>query len=281
MTDAVRTTSLIELVQRVAFRLGDAVFLQSTSTGDTTQFRDAVNIPMGNENLTGRQLIFSSGDELGTIVSITNTQHDSHTVTFNPPVSPAVPSGVTAFVINKRSGGYTWLEYVRGINMAISDSYPNARTVNEHTVTFNDALGYIAIDTTGQNVTGISFLDDDDLSYVEVPAATHTGYDGWEVNPSTGRIIVNSDWYRGIMADRSIRVRTEGRHSELATYSETTKLHPGWIVAQACYHLALMGMDRDISGQRGRQVLSYQQEADKLFPLIKTYQHPVSRRGRV
>jgi hypothetical protein len=127
----------------------------------------------------------------------------------------------------------------------------------------------------------MAYLDpDDDITWVPIPAAPYAGYDGWTVDRVSGQVVVNGAYLSDFLDGLTVRVRGEGKHPQLDTYSETTKLHPAWIVAQACYHLAMLGMDRDISGQRQRQVLTFQQEALGSMPLIRTYREPESDLGR-
>jgi len=279
MTDAVRTTTLEELVQRVAFRLGDLELVQSTANGSVSELIDAVNVPLGGRDFTRRQMVFTSGDNRGTVVVVVNTNPTSHSINFSPSMVDAIPSGVTAYLINKQGGGFSYLEYKRAINMAIDGAYPIARTKISTTATFDGAAPTITVGSTIGEVYAVEALDSDG-NWIPIPAAEHRGYHGWYADRVDGSLTVNgaylSDWMDGL----TVRLRGEGRHPQLDTYSETTKLHPDWIESQACYNLAMMGMDRDISGQRQRQVLTYQREAEMRLNLIRVYREPESDVGR-
>jgi hypothetical protein len=271
MTDAVRTTTLETLIQRAAFRLGDLVMLETTreSSGDTELY-DAANVPMGNEDLTRRQMIFSSGSYRGQIVVITATDASSHGLTYEPPTAGPVQIATTAYVINKHGMGYVYSEYKMALNMAIDDSYPLARTpVAGTTSVFDSDLATLSIPSTINEVYEVQYQDDDG-NWWPVSRSYGSGYRGWQVNQYENTIIINDDTLRSEIAGLNVRVLGEGKHPALTTYDSTTKLHPDYLVARCCYHLCLMGMDRDITGTRARQVGVFADEAEKKMTMIRT-----------
>src|SRR4051794_13920128 len=127
MTDAVRTTSLAELRRRIARRLGDLVRVQGTETGSTSTLVDAINIPTGNEDLTRRQMVFTSTDFAGVKAVITSTDPRGNEIPFRPILPATTPSATTADIFNKRGAGFSLTEYKDAINDAIDDAYPLAR----------------------------------------------------------------------------------------------------------------------------------------------------------
>lgn len=281
MTDAVRTTTLEELIARVAFRLGDHVLLESSDAGSTTTFVDTINIPMGNEDLTRRQLVFTSGTYRGTVKVIQATDVSAHAITFDPPTAATIPAGVSALVINKRGMGYSYLEYKRAINMAIDDAYPIYREWVVYTAgTFSSDSPTISLlaGVVGE-VAAVQYQDDNG-DWWPVDQALHMAYPGWQVNPYSNEIVVNDLDLRDTLDGLTVRVLGEGKPASLSTYSDTTRIHPEWLTARACYHLCLMGLDRDITGLRSKQVLTFQAEAEQRMTLIRTRREPGSRLGR-
>jgi hypothetical protein len=102
---------------------------------------------------------------------------------------------------------------------------------------------------------------------------------GWQSNAYDGTVWINGK--SRLDADtRMVRIVGSGRHTELTAYTDTTSLHPLWVVSQACYHLCMAGLDRDPSGVRSRTVLEFQREAEGRLTLIRTRQEPTSRRAR-
>ena len=281
MTDAVRTTTLEELISRVAFRLGDQVLLESSDAGSTTTFIDTLNIPMGNEDLARRQLVFLSGAYRGNVKIIQLTDAASHTITFDPATAGNVPAGVSAMVINKRAMGYTYLEYKRAINMAIDDAYPIYREAVALDVPVLDENSP-AIDLSASAINEVYDVQwqDDDGSWWPLAQAAHVGYPGWQVERYSNQIIINDYDLRRDLYGVTIRVLGEGKPAPLSTYSDTTRIHPEWLTARACYHLCLMGLDRDITGLRSKQVLTFQAEAEQRMTLIRTRREPASRMTR-
>ena len=284
MTDAVRTTTLEELITRVAFRLGDAVLLTATKAGTTSELFDQVNIPMGNEDLKRRQIVFTSGtagNPRGVVRIITETNASAHSLTFSPEMGSLIASGVTAVVLNKRGMGYTYEEYKRAINMAIDDAYPIHRVKQAGTTaTFDSGSPSLSIPSTIDEVYAVQYQDDNG-DWWSIDKAPWNDYPGWQVNAYENKIIVNDLDLRYTIDGLTVRVLGEGRAPQLSLYSDTTTVHPEWLTARACYHLCLMGLDRDATGMRGKQVLTFQQEAETRLTLIRTHREPSSSTTRV
>lgn len=279
MTDAVRTTTLEELVDRCAFRLGDAVFIQTTKAGTVTELYDQVNIPLGNEQLQRRQIVFTSGTDgnpRGVVKLITDTNPTAHSLTFTPEMGSLIAQGVTATIINKRGQGFSYLEYKKAINMAIDDAYPIYRElVVGATAVFNSDSPTLSIGTTLNEVYAVQYQDDAG-DWWPISQASHMAYPGWQSNPYSNQVVINDLDLRDSINGMTVRVLGEGKPAALTTHTSTTRIHPEWLVSRACYHLCLMGMDRDITGLRSKQVLTFQAEAEQRMTLIRTRREPSS-----
>lgn len=275
MSDAVPTWKLHELIKSVATKLGDAIEFSATG-GTTSTLIDTLNIPLGNKDLDRRQLLITSGTYEGEARIITDTNLSTSTITFSPVLAGAIVSGVTAFCVNARGGGFALLEYKTHINMAIRDSYPIARTpVVSSNLTVDSSVPTLAVPSTMNEVWGVEYLDADGVSWRAVQPAGLRGLDGWHVNQAEGVLTLDPDtaaYYHGT----TVRLRGEGRHAELTTFTSTTSLNAQWITSQAAYTLAMMGIDRDIHGSRARQVLQFQQDAQAQLALIRTRHEPTS-----
>lgn len=281
MTDAIRTTTFETLIKRVAFRLGDLVMVAATEASpNTSTLIDEINIPTGNEDLTRRQLFFTSGDYRSQFGVITGFDPTAHSITYTPVTSSNVVMGTTACIINKRGMGYVYEEYRFAIQQAQEDAYPIARVpVAGAGAAFDSDVGTISIPSTIDEVYEVQYQDENGF-WVPISAASFSGYRGWQVNEFDNTITINDYDLRDSLAGYTVRVLGEGREAPLVTFDDVTYLHPDYVVATACYHLALMGMERDITGTRARQVGQFEAEMERKRILIRTLRNPGSRSAR-
>lgn len=276
MTDAVQTYTLMELIRSVAGRLGDSIEFVATD-GTTVTLTDYMNVPQGSHSLTRRQLLVTGGTYAGQSRIITDTDAPTATITFSPALAGAIVAGDTAFCVNAMGGGFGLIEYKRSINNAIRDSYPIARTpIVSSNLTINSAAPTLTVPTTMNEVWGVEWLDgNDNVTWRMLNPSSLRGGTGWHYNQAEGVLTLDYDTanaYHGT----TVRIRGEGRHAELSAYTSTTTLNPQWVVAKACYELALMGIDRDIHGSRAKQIMQYEREYQSLIALIRTRHEPTS-----
>lgn len=275
MTDTIRVTLKGELRRRCALRLGDLVQLQGTDTGTTSTMIDSLNIPMGNEDLARRQMVFVSDDFLGERRSITGTTNSTNTIAFTPVLNDVTTTETRAEVYNRWGVGFQLNEYDLAINMANDDAYPVAKTVLQSTpATFSSTTGTIAIPATFREVFGVSYQDSDGVWQV-IKKADHLGYDGWWIQPGDGVVSI-SGYASGGVDGYSVRIDGYGRGSSMAVDWDGTTINPEWLVARACYHLALMAMGRDRTQDRARQAAQFQTESMSLRGMIWTRHNPNS-----
>lgn len=281
MTDAVRTTSLETLIKRIAFRLGDLVIVAASEASDNPNtFVDAINIPTGNESLIRRQMVITSGDYQGQVLIITTFDADSHTISYVPVTAGNIVAGTTANIINKRGMGYTYEEYKFAVQQSQEDAYPIARVPVAGTVSvFDSDIGVLTIPDNIDEVYEVQWQDENGF-WIPIEGASFSGYSGWQVNKYDNTITINDYALRDVISGYNVRVLGEGREAPLVNYDDVTRLHPDYLVAQSCYHLALMGMDRDITGTRARQVGQFEAEAERKRVLIRTLRNPGSQATR-
>lgn len=279
MVDAVLTTTLADLIEDVAARLGDLQIVEATHIGTTTTFKDTLNIRTGNEDLSQRQMLFRTGNIANQAVMITGTDTINHEVTFDPP-KPVVPEiGDIAIIVNKRMMGWTLLEYKRAIQRAVRDSYRIARVpIISTAASFAKEDPYVTIPSTMDIVSAVEYQDSNG-NWWPVPVAEGPSMTGWQANYYEATVGINGK-ARLDSDTRMVRLIGSGRHSPLNLYSDTTTLHPLWLTSQACYHLCMGGLDRDPSGTRSRTVLEFQREAEGRMTLIRSRQEPTSRKAR-
>ncbi len=275
MTDTIRLTSRGELRRRCALRLGDLVQVQGTDTGTEGTLIDSLNIPMGNEDLARRQIVFVSDDFLGLRRSITGTTNSTNTISFTPVLSDVTTVETRAEVYNRWGVGFQINEYDLAINMAQDDAYPVAKTILQSTpATFSSTVGTIAIPNTFREVFGVSYQDNNSVWQV-IPKADHLGYDGWWIQPGDGVVSISGYVTSGIDG-MSVRLDGYGRNESMNVDWDMTSINPEWIVARACYHLSLMAMGRDRTQDRARQAAQFQGEAMSLRGMIWTRHNPNS-----
>lgn len=277
MTDAFRTTSLEELIKRTAFDLGDLVMAQATQNSDTaTEFVDAVNFPTGNEGLVRRQIFITSGPSRGHLAVITGFDGDAHAISIEPPTPTPVMTGETACIINKKGMGFVYLEYVQALQQAQDDAYPLHRVpVVSIASAFDSETGIVTVPTTMNEVYEIQ-VQDDEGDWYPVPKSVSSAHPGWQVHRYSNQIIVNGYAIRDRLDGYNIRVLGEGKEDPLTTYDSTTGLHPDYMVSTACYKLSFMGMERDITGTRARQVGVFADKAERNKALIRVHRQSSS-----
>lgn len=260
-----------EIRRRVADRLGDLTILEATaaSASDTT-FTDALNISGAADNLTGRQFSVATGVNTGHIARIVSSSESTNSITFTPAADSIFAVGDELEVVNTRSRGWSIAEYNRAINNAISDAYPLG--VASLTASIPDAFSrdspIVTIPEVLDEISEVAWQDPDTLAWIPLrPGAFY----GWAVDPANATLTVTG-WPSDLADTRALRLSGYGRHPTLLTDDDVTALHVEWIVARACYHLALAGADRE--GARGNTILVYQQEADRARIRIATLRRP-------
>ncbi len=270
-----RLTTRAEIRRRAARRLDDLVRLQATEAGTSSTLIDTINMSMGNEDLVRRQIVFTDPTFAPARAVVTSHAHSDSTISFNPPLGGSTSTTTTCDLFNKRGMGFSIMEYDDAINSAIDDSFPIARTIVESTTTtFNDASPTLSVGADTDDIYDVLWQDGDG-EWRSVPAAEYEGYSGWYSRPYDEAVVV-SGGVRNAMAGRSVKVIGYGKHPQLTTDTATTALHPEWLVARVCYHLCLMGLNRDATGMRAKQVLTFQQESESRLTLIRTRHNPMS-----
>lgn len=278
MVDAAPTLKLHELIKRTASRLGDAVLLEATG-GSTTTFVDTLNIPPNSQELTRRQIMFTSGSNEGVARSISDTTQATSTLTFTA-LSFAISAGVTAFCVNAKAGGFTLLEYKEHINEAIGFLRGISRpAVVSSNLTVDSSAPTLAIPTTMSEVYAVEWLNTDGITWRDLSGSSMRGGDGWWIDEAN-QVVILDPWMANQYHGMTVRLRGDGKHGELSTYTSTTRIHPGFLVPRAAYTLALMGVDRDIHGSRKQTVLQFEREYQAAMSLVRTRREPTSVASR-
>jgi len=274
-TAGARLTTLAELRRRAADNLFDLTTYLTTALGTTTTFIDVRTIQ--GETMNGRELVFTSGSNIGQIVRITGTNQATNTATFAPAVSVAVAAGTTLESYNKRSKGYQIDEYRRTINRVISESYPLARPLVMSSVgSFDDLTRLLTIPAGVEEIYAVEYQGADGFWH-PIRAAQYTGYAGWTADQFNSQIEVGGP-ITSYLNSYAVRVIGYGRHQELASDADTTSLHPEYIVAKTTALMAPMGMDR--VPERAQLIMRFDQQARALQTQIRTRRNSGSRKVR-
>lgn len=265
------------LRKRIADRLGDLVVLEATSASlSPTTFIDVLNISGAADSLIGRQMVVTSGANIGHVARIHNSNESTSTITFAPAATTTFAAGDVIEVYNERSRGWTVAEYNRAINDAISDTWPlSAATFTaEFAATFTTATPTITVPSVMDEVYEVARKDSYDNTWVPI---VRDRFNGWEVDGPTGVITLRGP--RASMAEGAlIRLAGYGPHPTLNDDSDETALHPEWLTAECAYRLAVSGLDRDQN--RGNIVLLLQREREAMRSRIRTLREPHTVRVR-
>jgi hypothetical protein len=282
--DGQLTRTRKDLRRSIADRFGDLVILTATGVGSgggsMTTFTDSLHINTGVENLNGRELMFTGGtaNNIGTVHRVTSTSDSASTITFTPAAPANVALGDEAEVVNERGIGFTFADYHRAINRAITDAFPAAVVMlrSEISGAFDADTPEIDVPAEMSEVYAVEWGDDDGFWHPLRKATSTNGY-GWMVDPAAGQLRLLGA--PAMQADTgTLRVLGYGRQAELTSDDDTCALNPEWIVAQACYHLALGGRDKD--HEYGSLALVYQKEALQLRARLRTFRRSASERVR-
>lgn len=276
MTDASPALKLHELIRTVASRLGDCHMLEATD-GTTTTLVDTLNITTGMPSFSGRQIMISSGTNEGQARLVANTDHATSTISFGgAALGAAIVAGVSAFAVNAKGGGFTLLEYKEHLNEAVRSVRGIARvSVVSTNLSVDSSTQTLAIPDTMSEVYAVEWLDQDGITWSDLSGANMRGNDGWWVDETNSTIILDpfmSNYYHGM----TVRLRGEGKHDDFTTYTSTSRIHPRYLVSRACYTLGLMGIDRDVHGNRRTQVPQFQRESEAELAIVRTRREPTS-----
>lgn len=264
------TTTRAELRKRIGLMLGDCLPLTATSPGSVANFTDTINLGLGIENAKGRDIVFTSGDNLGTIRRV--EQHGTGFVEFED-VGTATLESDTAELYNYRHEGWQVVEYHNAINMAIDQAWPLYATK----VTVSAASTFSGTTTTVDVPSGIDQIESVEFSDVEslwqsVPQAHNRYGDGWSVEADGSDVVVRGTFWRQRLEGRSVRLIGYTRAAALDSDDETTAIPPEWICAKAAEILCLSRPRNPTLYNLG---LVYRENAEKLENRIRT-----RRKGR-
>jgi hypothetical protein len=262
------------LRRRIAGRMGDLVMMTATAaSASTSTFVDALTVNIIAENLDGRMIVVGTGANAGHVARIQSKDNATSTITFTPPATTTFAQGDEIEVLNAHSRGFLVDEYNRAINDAIDDAWPRFK------------LDYTYALPSDFDYTNPSITVPDEMAYVyEVQwqnsddnwiALRKGKWYGWRANPALGTITVLSD-PAPMINGRAVRLFGYGRHPELSADADLCAVPAEWLVARACYHLSLGGIDKE--NAKANAVLTFAREADMLFRRIVTPPHPSMER---
>jgi hypothetical protein len=266
------TKTLAELRRDIGYMLGDVLELTATANGSTTTFIDSVRLGTNIERPTGRDMVFTSGTNLGSVRRVSNSDTSTGTLTFAAVTSTV--AGDTAELYNFRSKGWTAAEYKRAINKAIDKAWPLFATK----VTVSAAAAFSSTTTTIDVPSGIDQIEsveyqDTDSLWQEIPQAMGRYKDGWSVEADGSDVVIRGWGWRQRADSRSIRFTGYTRATALSADTDATAIPPEWLCMEAASQMCLSATDRDTNNYN--KGLLFREDADKLKGSIRT-----RRKGR-
>lgn len=264
-TTAQLSQTLAQLRTRVAQRLGDYRLLTATANGLATSFIDTINVTTASEYPIGQEILF----EDGSVRRVTGWTDTTGTLTFATlGATTYTATGKTAVLFNKRGKGFLSSEYKNAINNAINDAWPLGaiQIVSTIGTAFDAAAPSVTVPASIAYLSSVEWQDSD-LYWHVVPPATKTSEYGWIADPASGqfRILGDIAWQ---IDGYTLRVTGHGRQDVLSADSDTCLLPAEWVVARACYHLAMSALDKDPT--YGQTVGLYLQESQRLRARLRT-----------
>lgn len=266
-----------DLRRRIARNIGDYKMLEATSASSGTDIVDVLNVSSASEDLSGCQIVVTSGANVGHIARVQYVNESLNKAFINPPAPNNFAIGDTADVVMKRGRGWEVVEYHQAINDAINDAYPYALAEIMAPVSdFDVDSGVIYVPPELLEVYAVEWQDSNG-NWHPIPKAQRTAGWGWKVDIANGTIVITES-PRYLADNRPVRLYGYGRHPEMRAESDRTDVNPEWLVARASYYLCRGGMDRD--PQRGSLILLFEREAAALRPRLRILRKGATARVR-
>lgn len=256
-----------QLRRRIAQNLGDYRPLTCTATSDGEFVYDELTISSASEDLSGCQVIVTSGANIGHIARIQSVSTSINRATLVPAADSDFAVGDTLDVVMKRGRGWEVREYHQAINDAIDDAYPItlAELVAEST-DFDVETGTVVVPPELTMLYAVEWEDSEGIWH-PLPKAQRTNGWGWKIDVGSSTVVV-TDSPRYLADGRPVRLYGYGKHPTLASESDRTDVNAEWLTARASYYLVRAGMDRD--PQRGSLILLFERESAALRPRLRT-----------
>lgn len=256
-----------QLRRRIAQNLGDYRSLECTSVSTGGFVIDSLNISTATEDLSGCQIIVTSGANIGHIARIQSSNDTLNRVTLVPAAASDFAVGDTVDVVMRRGRGWEVREYHQAINDAIDDAYPvTLAELMAESVDFDVESGKIVVPEELTQVYAVEWQDSDGHWHV-IPKAQRTNGWGWKPDVANGVIVV-TDSPKYLADGQPVRLYGYGKHQPLRSEADRTDVNVEWLSARASYYLCRGGMDRD--PQRGSLILLFERESAALRPRLRT-----------
>ena len=267
------TTTRAALRRQIGYTLGDVTELVATAAGTTSTFIDTTRVGTNIERAKGRDIVFTSGTNLGLVRRITDSDMTAGVLTFAA-VTAATAAADTAEMYNFRLEGWTVPEYNDAINRAIDQAWPlyGTKVTVSAAAVFNGTTTTIDVPSGIDQLESVEFQDTASL-WQEIPQADKRFGVGWSVEADGSDVIVRGWNWRNWIDGQSVQLVGYTRSSTLTTDASTTAIPPEWLIAKAASLLLLSATRRDANNYN--KGLLYREDAEKLMPSIR-----VRRRNR-
>ena len=266
---ALTDQTFLQLITRLAHELNDCVTLTATANGNTTTYRDNVNVNASRESYDGWEWFGTSSPNSDVIATVTGTSTNTLTIT---PAVTSTTTGSTALLVNKRGRGFRIQDYKRAINGAIQDFNGTALipTVEAIVSVFDADTGTIAVPATLAEAHRIEWQNSQGR-WREIKRALTAGGDGWTAEPSNAVIRIEGD--PAYQVDGyAVRIHGYKRQALLSALSDACSFDSGGVVARAAYLLTRSALDRD--PKYAQMVLVYKNESEEALSRLRILRAP-------
>lgn len=231
--------TLLDLVRRVATRVGDFKTITATENGsaDGSSFVDRRRLSaIPASSLKGAELTITSPANSPNYMQgtrISDSSESSQTLTLLPSLPYQVQIGDVAWITNIASRGFWWDQYLGAINETISASFP----MHLVPITYTYPDSFVESDPTIPaplhltHIYGVRYYDSDgwirDIPYSDQNLRT---IPGWSVD--SGYIRLNGSVPSSVNG-MTVQLLGYGRPAELVNPEDFTTLPTSWIVPTA------------------------------------------------
>ena len=261
-------TTRAEIRRRIGYMLNDVVELTATATGTASTFIDAIRVGTNIERPTGRDIVFTSGTNIGLVRRVTISDTSTGTLTFSP-VTAATAVADTAEMYNFRLKGWRVDEYNKFINMAIDEAWPlhATKATVSAAATFSGTTTLIDVPSGIDQLESVEYSDSDSL-WQEIPQAPNRYGVGWSVEADGSDVAVRGWNWRNVADGQSVRLVGYTRATVLSADTTETSIPPEWLCYRAASMMCIAAAER--SPNNYNLGLLFREEADKLKNTIRT-----------
>lgn len=245
--------TLGELRLAVGDELNDVlqVTVTANALNSTTRLYAVGQINQGAETNVGREIVFTSGGNMGEIRRVLQTNPRDGWLEVDRVLPTAIATGDLAELYGFRGRGWAILSYHRNINRAIADASPAHKGTPIEAViatAFDSDAPSVSVPQLVNWVARVEYLPAGATLYQEVPMAEDRLFRGWSVDAPNEALVFRGDDILTQMDGATIKVVGFRKAQPLVEEDDRTSVPDRFIIEFCKHHMLMSGMDREQGG---------------------------------